>query len=305
MIKENVHNYHTLNFHAGIAGDRLLGPYFLPPRLTGAVYHDIPRSVLPELLQSVDLQTEIQLMVHTWWRRTKFFLAFREVLHNVFPKHWIGGSGPIAWPARSRDLNPLDFHLRRHPQSTVYATEVSDVQGLRQRTQNGFEVIRAIPEIFLRVTQSVFRRAALKLKLYVRTLSVIFRRPELGNHAVEGLFFIYIVFLVLYKFTVCRFGRAFFVHPMNCVCVCVCVCVYTYIRVHTVRNSQRTKRTSARIRKTKRWMLHRETIALCCHSHVKHVNTLCGPNRVYWALGFKAINTWRAVLCIIIGRQLN
>jgi len=51
----------TLNFHAGIAGDRLLGPYFLPPRLTGTVYHDIPRSVLPELLQGVDLQTEIQL----------------------------------------------------------------------------------------------------------------------------------------------------------------------------------------------------------------------------------------------------
>jgi len=65
MIKENVQNYHTLNFHAGIAGDRLLGPYFLPPRLTGTVYNIIPRTVLPELLQGVDLQTEVQLMVHT------------------------------------------------------------------------------------------------------------------------------------------------------------------------------------------------------------------------------------------------
>jgi hypothetical protein len=94
-----------------------------------------------------------------------FFLECREVLHNVFPEHWIGRSGPSAWPARSPDLNPLDFHLRRHPNSTVYAAEVSDVQGLQQRTQNGFDMILTIPGIFRRVTQSVVRRATLKLKL--------------------------------------------------------------------------------------------------------------------------------------------
>jgi hypothetical protein len=55
----------TLNFHADIAGDRLLGPFFLPPRLFGAVYHDIPRAVLPELSQDVDLQTGMQLMLYT------------------------------------------------------------------------------------------------------------------------------------------------------------------------------------------------------------------------------------------------
>jgi hypothetical protein len=40
MIKENVQNYH-IEFDAGIARDRLLGPSFFQPRLTGAVYHDI------------------------------------------------------------------------------------------------------------------------------------------------------------------------------------------------------------------------------------------------------------------------
>jgi hypothetical protein len=40
----------TLSFRAGIAADRLLGPYFLPPRPSGAVYHDFLRNVLPELL---------------------------------------------------------------------------------------------------------------------------------------------------------------------------------------------------------------------------------------------------------------
>jgi hypothetical protein len=45
----------TVSFHAGTAEDKLLGPYFLPPRLTGAVYHDLLLIVLPELLQEVHL----------------------------------------------------------------------------------------------------------------------------------------------------------------------------------------------------------------------------------------------------------
>ena len=50
-----------LSFHAGTAGDRLVGPYCLPPHLTGALYHDFLRNFLPELLLHVDLQTRIHL----------------------------------------------------------------------------------------------------------------------------------------------------------------------------------------------------------------------------------------------------
>jgi hypothetical protein len=51
----------TLNFRTGIAGDRLMGPYFLPPRPSEAVYHDFLRKVLPELLQYVHMQNRIHL----------------------------------------------------------------------------------------------------------------------------------------------------------------------------------------------------------------------------------------------------
>jgi hypothetical protein len=47
----------NVSFHAGTVADRLLGTYFLPPRLTGAVYHDLLRNFRLELLQNVDLQT--------------------------------------------------------------------------------------------------------------------------------------------------------------------------------------------------------------------------------------------------------
>jgi hypothetical protein len=45
--------------HAGTAVDTLLGPCFLPPRLTGAVHHSLHKNVLSELLQDVDI-----FMVH-------------------------------------------------------------------------------------------------------------------------------------------------------------------------------------------------------------------------------------------------
>jgi hypothetical protein len=39
-----------------IPGHKLSGPYSLPPLLTGTIYYDFSRKVIPELLQDVDLQ---------------------------------------------------------------------------------------------------------------------------------------------------------------------------------------------------------------------------------------------------------
>jgi len=41
--------------------------------------------------------------------------------------------GRVAWYSRSPDLNPLDFYLWGYLQSTVFTTEVSDMETLQQR----------------------------------------------------------------------------------------------------------------------------------------------------------------------------
>jgi hypothetical protein len=87
----------TLSFHAGIAGDRLMEPTFLPPCLTGAVYHDFKRNFLQKPLQGVDLQTRI----HLWFKHegapSHFLLAVQELLNNLFPEQRIKQGGPTAW----------------------------------------------------------------------------------------------------------------------------------------------------------------------------------------------------------------
>jgi hypothetical protein len=64
----------AVSSHAGIAGDRLLGIYFLPVYLTWAVYRDFLSNILPELFQDVDLQTR----VHSW------FMHDQVLHHTVF-----------------------------------------------------------------------------------------------------------------------------------------------------------------------------------------------------------------------------
>jgi hypothetical protein len=41
----------------------------------------------------------------------------RAFLDATYPDRWIGRNGPIPWPARFTDLNPLDF-LWGHPKTS-------------------------------------------------------------------------------------------------------------------------------------------------------------------------------------------
>ena len=62
----------------------------------------------------------------------------RQFLNQHFANKWIGRGGPIAWPARSTDLNPLDFHLWGQLKSIVYATSIEHAEILRNRIERGF-----------------------------------------------------------------------------------------------------------------------------------------------------------------------
>jgi hypothetical protein len=130
----------TLSLHAGIAEDRLLGPYYLPPHLTGAVYHDFLLNFLPGAVARRGSADGINLWSMHGGAPAHFLLAFREFLNNVFPQQWIEQGKPAARPACSPNLNPLHFYFLRNLMSTLCAAEVSDVQDLQQQIQNRNEL---------------------------------------------------------------------------------------------------------------------------------------------------------------------
>ncbi|GBM18857.1 hypothetical protein AVEN_137240-1 [Araneus ventricosus] len=49
-------------------------------------------------------------------------------LNATYPAQWIGRGGPVAWPPRSLDLNPLDFFFWGHTKSLVYETLVDSAE---------------------------------------------------------------------------------------------------------------------------------------------------------------------------------
>jgi len=79
----------NLSFHAGTAGDRLLGFYVLPPRLIAVVYHVFLRNFRLEPLQDVDLQTTGKLWLMDDGVPSNFLLAVPEFLY-ICPAEWIG-----------------------------------------------------------------------------------------------------------------------------------------------------------------------------------------------------------------------
>ena len=59
----------------------------------------------------------------------------------------------FARPARSPDLNPLDFHLRGHLKSIVHATSIENAEILRNRIEQGFRQIRETAGMMERATR--------------------------------------------------------------------------------------------------------------------------------------------------------
>lgn len=148
----------SLNVWAAIYKDQVIGPFFLPNRLTGDSYLQFISNNLPEILEDVPLQS----MINNWFMHdgapAHFAIAVREKLTERFGERWIGRGGPINWPARSPDLNPLDYYLWGHVKSLVYSTPIVDIYQLEDRIVHSFQMIKEQPGICERVRQSLRNR---------------------------------------------------------------------------------------------------------------------------------------------------
>ncbi|XP_011690584.1 PREDICTED: uncharacterized protein LOC105451681 [Wasmannia auropunctata] len=97
---------------------RLIGPYILPPRLTGPRYLIFLQEVL-EFLEDVRLD----IWKEMWFQHDGAPAHFEVRVRNPSQRRvfgvswWIDRGGPHAWPQRSPDLTSLDFFLRDYMKS--------------------------------------------------------------------------------------------------------------------------------------------------------------------------------------------
>jgi hypothetical protein len=116
---------------------------------------------LPILMEEVNLHTR-----HIMWFQhdaaPPHYRHVRQYLDNWRGDHWIGRGGPVAWPARSRDLTPLDFFLWSFVKQEVYQEKPTTSEDMKNRIRNVFQTIRR--ETLANVRETVIRRLNLCLE---------------------------------------------------------------------------------------------------------------------------------------------
>ncbi|KAJ4434880.1 hypothetical protein ANN_23451 [Periplaneta americana] len=113
----------------------------------------------------------------------------RRYLDRRFPDRWIGRGGPIAWPPRSPDLNPLDFYLWGHLKSLVYSSPVPDLESLRNRIVACSEDIRNTPGVWDRVRRlRVFANKVLRKIFGAKRDEVTGEWRKLHNSELHALY---------------------------------------------------------------------------------------------------------------------
>lgn len=148
----------SLNVWLGVIDDYLIGPYFLPIRLNGDAYCHFLEEELPQLFDDVPVQIRQELWFMHDGAPAHFSNNARRYLDEVYANRWIGRGGTQNWPARSPDLNPLDFCIWGFLKTLVYSTPVENIDDLRDRIIVACETIRNTPGLFQRIRNSIRRR---------------------------------------------------------------------------------------------------------------------------------------------------
>lgn len=149
-----------VNVWAGIVGNQVIGPIFFAETLNGVRYLEfLQEELVPQLANLFPNPVDANVPNRDIWFQQDgapphFARPVREYLDVVFPGRWIGRRGPIEWPPRSPDLNPLDFFLWGYLKSKVFKNKPANVEDLKARIRNECRLIS--PQV-IRNVQNEFR----------------------------------------------------------------------------------------------------------------------------------------------------
>jgi len=144
------------NVWAGIMGSQILGPIYLLDNINGANYLEFLQNTMPEFLDEIPLIERNNIIFQQDGARPYNARVVTNYLDQMFPERWMGRYDPIRWPARSPDLNPLDFFLWGYCKEIVYKKLPENIDDLDVKLH---EAIWTIDENMLENVQiSMLRR---------------------------------------------------------------------------------------------------------------------------------------------------
>nr|WP_253308897.1 DUF4817 domain-containing protein [Rickettsia endosymbiont of Ceutorhynchus assimilis] len=131
----------SVNVWCGIIGDKLIGPYFIEGTLDGPKYRRFLSDHLPALLANLTRQQRANMWYQHDGCPAHYARISQEKLNRDFRDRWIGRGGPVAWPARSPDLTPLDFFLWGNIKQIVYQEAPTTPENMMERIRNACRAV--------------------------------------------------------------------------------------------------------------------------------------------------------------------
>lgn len=138
VVEAHRQNRWSVNVWGGIIGTQIIGPYFINGTLTGQTYYNFLNNEFLELLEDVPLIVRRNMWLQQDGAPAHYSAIVRELLNQRFQGRWIGRGGPMAWPARSPDLTPLDFFLWGYIKSLVYQEPPTTPENMQERITRAF-----------------------------------------------------------------------------------------------------------------------------------------------------------------------
>jgi len=135
----------------GFTSSFILGPYFFeqeqngqPVTVNGARYHEMLENfVLPALRDRPDDQME-RLIFQQDGAPPHIYRPVKQILQENFGNRIISRHFPNPWPARSPDLNPLDFWFWGYLKSKVFTHGRSSLEDLKSAIREEVSAINAV-----------------------------------------------------------------------------------------------------------------------------------------------------------------
>ena len=114
---------------------------------------------MPGLLENIPLNVRREFWFMQDGAPAHFSIGVRNYLMETFPHRWIGRGSEFGWPARSPDLNPLDFYYWGHLKSLVYTEPPNNAEELWEKIENSVNFLRHRENVTLfNVRQNLIKR---------------------------------------------------------------------------------------------------------------------------------------------------
>lgn len=156
-------NQHRWNLHVwvGIINGYIIGPHFFERTINGEMYLDFLRNDLPGYLEEISLDVRQRMWFQHDGAPAHHYQRVSRFLRRRFEDRLIIRNGPVLWPPRSPDLNPLDFYFWGYAKDFVYQIAPTTRADMMDRIRRACRTVTQ--ETLVEITQNFRQRLTLCL----------------------------------------------------------------------------------------------------------------------------------------------